>query len=102
MGAVTALLMSRYGRRASLLINLVVVMVCCALSLLKVDLGNQWTLKRGASIVGSKWGVAAVFMIVYMYTNEVRLHRLVDIILLYHVLLILLAINYILPTIEVN
>ena len=71
MAAATAVMMDKIGRRKTLFANLVLVMVCCGLSLLKVNFGNDWTIKRVASIVGSKWGVAAMFMIIYLYTNEV-------------------------------
>ena len=71
MAGVTAIMMDKIGRRKTLLINLLLVMACCGLSLLKVTLAGEWTIKRVASIVGSKWGVAAMFMIVYLYTNEV-------------------------------
>ena len=71
MAAATAVMMDKMGRRKTLFMNLLLVMICCGLSLLKVSLVGDWTVKRVASIVGSKWGVAAMFMIVYMYTNEV-------------------------------
>lgn len=53
-------------------------MVCCLLSFMKLDFGGDWNLKRVAVIVGSKWGVSAMFLIVYMYTNEVRLLKLIN------------------------
>lgn len=71
MAAATALMMDKIGRRKTLFANLLLVMVCCGLSLLKVSLVGDWKIKRVASIVGSKWGVAAMFMVVYLYTNEV-------------------------------
>ena len=71
MAAATAVMMDKIGRRKTLFANLLLVMICCGLSLLKVTIAGDWTVKRVASIVGSKWGVAAMFMIVYLYTNEV-------------------------------
>ena len=71
MAAATAVTMEKIGRRKTLFANLILIIICCGLSLLKVSFGGDWTLKRVASIVGSKWGAAALFMIVYLYTNEV-------------------------------
>eukprot|EP00116_Pleurobrachia_bachei_P011053 sb/3471315/ len=70
-GVVTAWSMGRFGRWNTLFLNLALILICSAVSLLKVELGaTGWDLKRVALIVGSKWGTAAVFMIVYLYTNE--------------------------------
>eukprot|EP00116_Pleurobrachia_bachei_P003727 sb/3463989/ len=71
-GVVTAWSMGRFGRWNTLFLNLALILICSAVSLLKVELGaTGWDLKRVALIVGSKWGTAAVFMIIYLYTNEV-------------------------------
>ena len=69
---VTAWSMGRFGRWITLFLNLALILICSAVSLLKVDLGAGWDLKRVALIVGSKWGTAAIFLVIYLYTNEVK------------------------------
>lgn len=48
------------------------ILYALSFSVLDLDFGKNWNLRRIGAILGAKWGGSSVFFIVYMYTNEVR------------------------------
>ena len=68
---VCSVLMNFAGRKKSLLLSLLVIIICCFLTFIPWQFSEDWDLKRVATIIGSKWGTASCFLIIYLYTNEV-------------------------------